>query len=455
MIWPAARRLGPRRLEARSRSPRTSGAAAPARRAAGCPSPPNQYPASTSQRPSWSTASQARPSSVASWNRARRRAADGSHQRSDSGQGPAQPVTRCGGSPRTASRAGAAETAQRPLTVTARPASSVTSASRAAGKTRPGAVPWTRPGQGRSAGRRGSVFPPNGTGVTWSCTFLPPPRTGRSTASCPSMACTRMAARATRSLTSVSPHKASCCPVARTTWSGTSRSATMPPGWYCSPSSGEACGAPSSGGAGAPPSSCQRTRSATAAADSSPSCRHRLLLSRPSAQVAVTCTRTQVSPRAARPSCSRPASALAANTTGSARGSGGSNSWTTDRSAGGGRVASGRESRPRASRCAPSPASPNLLATSRTGNAAKSPSVRRPSRFSRATRSWPAGFRAARTLTGWAARNLAAPPGGTARPSRAARSAAKNPSATPILPSSPRSASAAVILAVSAVSPPK
>ena len=223
-----------------ARSPRTSGAAAPARRPAGCPSPPNQYPASTSQRPSWSTASQARPSSVASWNRARRRAADGSHQRSDSGQGPAQPVTRCGGSPRTASRAGAAETAQRPLTVTARPASSVTSASRAAGKTRPGAVPRTRPGQGRSAGRRGSVFSPNGTGVTWSCTFLPPPRTGRSTASCPSMACTRMAARATRSLTSVSPHRASCCPVARTTWSGTSRSATMPPGWYCSPSSGGA-----------------------------------------------------------------------------------------------------------------------------------------------------------------------------------------------------------------------
>ena len=272
------------------------------------------------------------------------------------------------------------------------------------------------------------------------------------------MACTRMAARATRSLTRVSPHRASCSPVARTTWSGASRSATMPPGRHCSPSSGGAGAAPSSAGAGGPPSSCQRTRSATAAADSSPSCRHRLLLSGPSAQVTVTCTRTQVSPRAARPSCSRPASALAANTTGSARGSGGSYSWTTDRSAGGGRVVSGRGSRPRASRCAPSPASPNLLATSRTGNAAKSPSVRRPSRFSSAIRSRAAGSRSARTLTGWAARNLAAPPGGTARPSqpsRAARSAAKNPSATPILPCSPRSASAAVIRAASAVSPPK
>ena len=365
-----------------------------------CPSPPNQYPASTSQRPSLTTASQARPSSVASWNRARRRAADGSHQRSDSGQGPAQPVTRRDGSPRTASRAGAAEIAQRPLTVTARPAPSVTSASRAAGKTRPGAAPPVRPGQGRPAGRRGSVFSPNGMGVTWSPAFLPPPRTGRSTASCPSMACTRMAARATRSLTmlisGVSPHSASCCPAARITWSGASRSEMMPPWAFSSP-----------GAAGCHPSSCQRTRSATAVADSSPSCRQRLLLSRPPSQPTVTCTRTQASPRAARPSCRLSASALAANTTGSARGSGGSNSWTTDRPAGGGRVASGRESRPRASRCAYSPARPNLLATSRTGSAAKSPSVRKPSRTSSAARSW-----SGRTLTGWAARNRAAWPRG-------------------------------------------
>ena len=292
-------------------------------------------------------------------------------------------MTRRGGSPRTASRAGAAETAQRPLTVTGRPAASVTSASRAAGKTRPGAAPLTRPGQGRPAARRGSVFSPNGMGVTWSLTFLPPPRTGRSTASCPSMACTRMAARATRSLTTVSPHNASCCPAARTRRSGASRSAVMPPGVFSS--------AVLPPGTGRQPSSCQRTRSATAAADSSPSCRQSLLLSRPSAQPALTCTRTQVSPRAARPSCNRPASALAANTTGSARGSGGSNRCATDRSAGGGRAASGRESRPRASRCAYSPASPNLLATSRTGSAAKSPSVPRPSRFSRVVRSWADG----------------------------------------------------------------
>jgi hypothetical protein len=353
-------------------------------------------------------------------------------------------VIRRGGSPRTASRAGAPETAQRPLTVTGRPASSVTSASRAAGKTRPGGAPRIRPGQGRPAGRRGSVFSPNGMGVTWSPAFLPPPRTGRSTASCPSMACTRMAARATRSLTTVSPHRASCCPVARTRRSGASRSVAMPPGVFSSP-----------GRAGCHPSSCQRTRSATAVAESSPSCRQSLLLSRPSAQQAVTCTRTQASPRAARPSCRNPASALAANTTGSARGSGGSNRCVTDRSAGGGRVASGRESRPRASRCAYSPASPNLLATSRTGSAAKSPSVPRPSRFSRAVRSWADGSRSARTLTGRTARNLAVRPGGTVVPSRAARSAANSPSATPVLLSRPRSASAALILAASAVSPPK
>jgi hypothetical protein len=57
----------------------------------------------------------------------------GSHQRSDSGHGPAQAVIRSGGSPSAASQAGAAEMALRPVTVTAAPASSVTSASRAKG----------------------------------------------------------------------------------------------------------------------------------------------------------------------------------------------------------------------------------------------------------------------------------------------------------------------------------
>jgi hypothetical protein len=287
------------------------------------------------------------------------------------------------------------------------------------------------------------------------------------------MACTRRAARATRSLTTVSPQSASWCPVARTTWSGTSRSTTMP-------RSASSAGCPASrsaagGAAGArQPSSCQRTRSATAVADSIPSCRQSLRFSRPSAEMARTWTRTQVSPRAARPSCIRSASALAANTTGSASGSGGSNSWVTDRSSAGGRTASGREPRPRASRCAASPAAPNLLATSSAGSAARSPSVRRPSRFSRLARSGPAGSWSARTfagcpartfagcrartLTGCRARNSAVRPGGmtrTGRAARAARCAANSPSATPTQDSTPRSASAAVIRPASSASPPK
>ncbi len=74
---------------------------------AGLFQPNYQYPASISQRPSCTAASQARPSPVSSWNRARRRAAAGSHQRSDSGHGPDHPVIRSGGSPSAASQAGA------------------------------------------------------------------------------------------------------------------------------------------------------------------------------------------------------------------------------------------------------------------------------------------------------------------------------------------------------------
>jgi hypothetical protein len=167
-----------------------------------------------SHRLPWTAASQARPSSVSSWNRARRRAAAGSHQRSDSGHGPAQPVIRSGGWASAASQAGAAESTHRPVTVTASPASSVTSASRAKGYTTPGAAPMIRPGHGGPTARRGSLFSLNGTSFTCSATSRPPPRAGRSTASCPSMAWTRMAARATRSLTTVSPQSASWCPVA-------------------------------------------------------------------------------------------------------------------------------------------------------------------------------------------------------------------------------------------------
>jgi len=72
-------------------------------------------------------------------------------------------------------------------------------------------------------------------------------------------------------------------------------------------------------------SSCQRTRSATASEDSSPSCRHSRDSSRPSASSTWISTWTQVSPCAARLVCIRSARALAANTTGSACSAGGSN----------------------------------------------------------------------------------------------------------------------------------
>jgi hypothetical protein len=236
-------------------------------------------------------------------------------------------------------------------------------------------------------------------------------------------------------------------------------------------------GMPASVAAAAPgprqPSSCQRTRSATAASDSSPSCRQRLELSRPSAQMTRTWIRMQVSPRAARTACICSASALAANTTGSASDSGGLNSWATDRSSAGGRTASGREPRPRDSRCKVSPAAPNRLATSLAGSVARSPSVRRPSLVSSAIRSWSARPWPARALTGCPARNSAVRPGGMTRtgspsagsaragpasagltPAEASR-AANSPSATPTRACTPDSATAAMSRLASAVSPPK
>ena len=230
----------------------------------------------------------------------------------------------------------------------------------------------------------------------------------------PSMACTRAAARATRVLITVSPQSASCRPVSRTSWSGTSRNRTIPP------TTGPPSAGPSGtldGAAGAAGdvvcqvSSCQRTRSATASSESRPSCRHRRMFSLPSAKVTSTRSRTQVRPRAASPVCNSPASAFAANTTGSESPAGGSNSRPADRSACGGRGISGRGSRPRASRCACAPAVPNRLAASAAGSRAKSPSVQIPSRGSKLLSSGTSS-----TLTGYVARNAGVPPGGTTIP---------------------------------------
>ncbi len=254
----------------------------------------------------------------------------------------------------------------------------------------------------------------------------------------PSMACTRAAARATRMLITVSPQSASCRPVSRTSWSGTSRNRTIPPTTgsptTCPPSA-DPSGTP--GRVVCQVSSCQRTRSATASPESRPSCRHRRMFSLPSAKATSTRSRTQARPRAASPACSSSASAFAANTTGSESPAGGSNSRLTDREASGGRGISGRGSRPRASRCACAPAAPNRLAASAAGSRAKSPSVQIPSRGRRLLSSGTSS-----TLTGYVARNAGVPPGGTIIPTGlgwdisggaawAASWAANRPSATP------------------------
>ena len=415
----------------------------------------DQYPASISQRPSCTTASQARPSSVTSWNRARRRAAAGSHQRSDSGQGPAQPVTRRGGSPRAASRAGGAETAQRPLTVTARPAPSVTPPRGRRG--RPGrAPPRTRPGQGRPAGRRGSVFSPNGTGVTCSCAFRPPPRTGRSTASCPSMACTRMAARATRSLTSVSPHRASCCPVARTSWSGASRSARSRP-----------AGTVRRRPAGPRRAIVRRGRRAAVELPADPvgdrgRGQQPVVPPQPAALPPVRPGAPDLHPDAGQPAGGQAVMQPLGQRLGREHHRLGPRFRRVEL-LGHGQVGGRRAGRQRPGvqaagqpvRALPRVAEPAGHVAA--GSAAKSPSVPRPSRFSSAARSWASRPGPGRPGRSPAGRPGTSPPRPAARPvpSRAARSAANSPSATPTWPATPRSASAAVILAASAVSPPK
>jgi hypothetical protein len=179
-------------------------------------------------------ASQALPSPVTSWNLAFLVALAGCHQRSSTGQGPAQEVIASRGSPPAASGAaeswaGGAETTARPVMVTVSPVSSVTVTGTGAGQIVAGAGAGSRPGQGWPAGYRGSAASPNGTRVTWSAGPRPPASTGRVTAPCPSMAWTRMAARATRSLITASPHRPSWRPSSRTSWSGISRSSVIPP----------------------------------------------------------------------------------------------------------------------------------------------------------------------------------------------------------------------------------
>jgi hypothetical protein len=105
-------------------------------------------------------ASQALPSPVTSWNLAFRLASSLRHQRSSTGQGPAQEVIVShgpraaadagppGSSPPAESRAGGAETIARPVTVTAVPESSVTLTGTGAGTIVAGAGAGSRPGHG-------------------------------------------------------------------------------------------------------------------------------------------------------------------------------------------------------------------------------------------------------------------------------------------------------------------
>ena len=158
------------------------------------------------------------------------------------------------------------------------------------------------------------------------------------TASGPSRPWTRLRARWARSRSApASPQRPGCSPRWTSTPSGT----------------GAAAPGPAVGRAGAPrrapvsqPSSCQRTRSAMAAAVSVPSCRHTRCSSWPSAVTASMPSRVQARPCAASRSCSRSASTRPANAATSTRSSGSSYVSLTSRSGGGLRTASGRWSKP-------------------------------------------------------------------------------------------------------------
>ncbi len=155
----------------------------------------------------------------------------------------------------------------------------------------------------------------------------------------PSRPCTRATARAARSADAVSPpQNPNCRPLAAVTSSGTNANRVMP-------AVGRAAADPLS-----QPSSCQRTRSATAAALNAPSWRHNRSRCSPCSVSATINTRVQARPRSSRRSCSSSAKDLATNAAVSTRSAGGSSSATAWSSTGGGSVAGGRSSSPRASR---------------------------------------------------------------------------------------------------------
>ena len=212
------------------------------------------------------------------------------------------------------------------------------------------------------------------------------------------MACTRVAARATRALTIASPHRpvAGRCrgPAGRES-AATARFRPPRPLSRRRPASPSRTASPAAHAR--PPGPARHAGRGGRAAGRAASCpvasgRVRPRLARRAARRAATAGcfpavregDLHPQPDAGQPAGGEPgvhssASALAANTTGSA--------WPRAartprrrRGPGGGRGTERTGSRPRASRCASTPAAPNRLAASAAGSRAKSPSVRMPSR---------------------------------------------------------------------------
>ena len=207
------------------------------------------------------------------------------------------------------------------------------------------------------------------------------------------------------------------------------------------------------------PSSCQRSRSAVAAAVSGAAHRQVRDSVAPRSVAAVMTSRVQARPASASRAWNRSASARAANAAVSTRSSGGSQSCSTTSSSGICRRDSPRSGRPSASRCARTPSAPNRVATLSGGSAANAPAVPMPSRISRSVSATRSGGQIAgsrdRSVMGRPAQNAADPPVGTMDARCAARTATSRSSATPTQHSTSSASIASTIRSAAAASDPK
>ena len=216
-------------------------------------------------------------------------------------------------------------TTPRSVTTTARPDSSHTSVATGSAKTREGAGPGSRPGHGRSSGRKAVARSPQGTAPCRSAGPRPPWSTGRVTASNPTIAWTRATPRCTSS-SPAPPHSPSLCAAAGSTTSGTNR--TRSTGARTSPASWRERSAP-------PAWSCQCTRSTRSRAEKNCGCSHvRAEATAPSCSAS---TRTPVatSCRDASSATSRSAVVRTLKQTASTESSAGSKATSAVRSGGG------------------------------------------------------------------------------------------------------------------------